>query len=759
MGTDINPKGETIRIDSRSLLWNGRPVLPVMGEIHFSRLPEKEWQQELLKMKAGGINIIASYIFWIHHEEVQGEYNWSGQRNLNHFVQLCNELDFKLILRIGPWCHGEVRNGGFPEWMVGKNFRLRENNPDYLNEVRTWYNQIYRQVKGQLWKDGGPIIGIQIENEYRGRWEHLATLKRMAIESGFDVPLYTRTGWPQLGSPAVFGEIIPLYGDYADGFWDRSLQEMPGDYSKSFLFRPFRSSTVIATEQLPGQPDKDAADAWAYPYFTCELGGGMMPSYHRRISIHPMDVYAMTLVRIGSGSNLPGYYMYHGGTNPDGILTTLNEEQATGMTNYNDLPVKTYDFQAPLGEFGQVNGQYHRLRRLHLFLHDYGGQLALMNPYFPAEAPEHPDDDSSLRWNVRYNGKSGFVFVNNYQRLKTLSRKDNVRFTIDLPEEKLTFPESPVSVSSGSAFFMPFNLRMGEATLKYATAQPIAYIAAGNELTFFFAEIPGIPADFVFDDMRFMNLKTGKEKAISFRDTANQLINIVLLDEESSLALWKGKLSGKDRVFLTDTNVEVIYHNNELRLSTCKDSIAVSIYPAPESLRCEDQIPKGVNEGIFTRYTVKVHVADLPKIELKQIKKHERLRQIAMGSAKVAESPKDKDFEQAAAWQITFPPDINPERDIYLQIPYTGDVARIYSGNQLLTDNFYNGKVFELSLKRFAPEIYAKDLILQILPLQKEAPIYFQSDISLDFAQADHLIDLPEIRIYEKKQIILRDAK
>ncbi|MBP1663773.1 MAG: glycoside hydrolase family 35, partial [Bacteroidetes bacterium] len=187
------------------------------------------------------------------------------------------------------------------------------------------------------------------------------TLKRMAVELGFDVPLYTRTGWPKLASPVPYGEIIPLYGDYADGFWDRSVAEMPGDYGKSFLFRSFRSSTVIATEQLPAQSENDASGDTGYPYFTCELGGGMMTSYHRRINIAPMDVYSMALVRVGSGSNLPGYYMYHGGNNPDGKNTTLNEEQACKYTNNNDLPVKSYDFQAPLGEFGQINPHYHLL--------------------------------------------------------------------------------------------------------------------------------------------------------------------------------------------------------------------------------------------------------------------------------------------------------------------------------------------------------------------------------------------------------------
>ena len=75
-------------------------------------------------------------------------------------------------------------------------------------------------------------------------------LKSIANEIGFDLPFYTRTGWPELASPVPFGELIPLYGDYADGFWERSLQETAGNYYKAFNFKSFRSSTAIATEQL-----------------------------------------------------------------------------------------------------------------------------------------------------------------------------------------------------------------------------------------------------------------------------------------------------------------------------------------------------------------------------------------------------------------------------------------------------------------------------------------------------------------------------
>ena len=103
------------------------------------------------------------------------------------------------------------------------------------------------------------------------------------------------------------------------------------------------------TPPMPDFPAKAAPwtrRTWTqYPYLTCEIGGGMMNSYHRRILVNPKDVEATTLIKLGSGSTLLGYYMYHGGVNPEGRLSTLMESQDTGY--WNDMPVKNYDFQAP----------------------------------------------------------------------------------------------------------------------------------------------------------------------------------------------------------------------------------------------------------------------------------------------------------------------------------------------------------------------------------------------------------------------------
>jgi len=337
--------------DSHSLMLDGRRVCPVMGEIHYSRLPADEWQQEVRNMKEGGVTIIATYVFWNHIEEQEGIFRWDGQRNLRRFLEICREEEMPVVLRLGPFCHGEVRNGGIPDWVFDKGCRLREQNPVFLGFAEKLYRQIFTQVQGLQWKDGGPVIAAQFDNEYRGRGEYLMALKQIALNIGFDLPFYTRTGWPELRTPVPFGEMLPLYGDYADGFWDKEVTETCGNYYKAFNFKGFRSSTAIGTDLLGKQEEKINKGDEVYPYFTCELGGGMATAYHRRPYVYPEDAYSMAVVKLGSGSNLLGYYMYHGGTNPESSTgITLNETQRTLGTANNDLPVKNYDFQCPLGE-------------------------------------------------------------------------------------------------------------------------------------------------------------------------------------------------------------------------------------------------------------------------------------------------------------------------------------------------------------------------------------------------------------------------
>ena len=478
--------------DAYSLMVDGKRVVPAMGEVHYSRIPTDEWEAEIRKMKEGGITIIATYVFWNHIEEQEGMFRWDGQRNLRHFIEICQKEELPVVLRLGPFCHGEVRNGGIPDWMFSKNCKMRDENPVFLGYVERLYRQIFTQVQGLQWKDGGPVVAVQFDNEYRGRGEYLMALKQMATKIGFNLPFYTRTGWPELATPVPFGEMLPLYGDYADGFWERSIEETAGNYYKAFNFKAFRSSTAIATEQLGEQKERLNKGDEQYPYFTCELGGGMMTAYHRRPYLYPEDAYSMAVVKLGCGSNLLGYYMYHGGTNPEGS-TYLNETQRTMATNYNDLPMKTYDFQAPLNEFGQKNPQYYLLRKLHLFMQDWGSILATMEAGFPCKQDVSKGDDSFLRWSYRSRNGSGFIFVNNYERLQNLSTKRNVK--LEACDVRLPL----LNIPAGCICIFPVNID----GIKYATAQ----LVAKREGKIYLEQIKGIPTTLAVGDKVLRNLK------------------------------------------------------------------------------------------------------------------------------------------------------------------------------------------------------------------------------------------------------------
>lgn len=481
-----------VKWDAHSLIVDGKRVVPAMGEVHYSRIPDDEWEAEVKKMKEGGVTIIATYVFWNHIEEQEGIFRWDGQRNLRRFIEICQQEGLPVVLRLGPFCHGEVRNGGIPDWVFTKGCKTRDENPVFLSFVERLYRQIFTQLQGLQWKDGGPVMAAQFDNEYRGHGSYLMALKRIAQKIGFDLPFYTRTGWPELATPVPFGEMLPLYGDYADGFWERSIEETAGNYYKAFNFKAFRSSTAIATEQLGEQKERLNKGDEQYPYFTCELGGGMMTAYHRRPYIYPEDAYSMAVVKLGSGSNLLGYYMYHGGTNPEG-LTYLNETQRTVATNYNDLPVKTYDFQAPLNEFGQKNPQYYLLRKLHLFMQDWGGVLAPMEAGFPCSQDIAKGDDSFLRWSYRAKDGSGFFFINNYERLQNVSAKKNVKLEacgVKLPQ--LTIP-------AGTICIFPVNIE----GIKYATAQ----LVAKRNGKVYLEQIKGIPTTLAIGHKVLKNLK------------------------------------------------------------------------------------------------------------------------------------------------------------------------------------------------------------------------------------------------------------
>ncbi len=750
--------------DSASLLRNGKPWLPVMGEFHYSRYPNAEWRDELLKMKAGGITLVSTYVFWIHHEEEEDKFTWDGDKDLRKFIETCADVGLPVIVRVGPWCHGEVRNGGFPDWVQAMP-RKRTNDPQYLAAVKPYYDQIGQQLKGLYWKDDGPIIGIQFENEFKGPAAHLVTLKQYGLEAGMDVPLYTRTAWDNATNVPTFGEVLPLWGGYAEGFWDRTLDTMPGAYWQVFQFtRDGIGNNAMGSDPTAAATGGRASQLAGYPYLTCELGGGMMSSYHRRIDIAPMDVYSVALTKIGSGSNMPGYYMFHGGTNPEGKLSTLMESQSPPQNMWNDMPIKNYDFGACLGTAGEVRDSYHLARRLHLFLNDWGEQLARMPATYAGVAKGKQDTDT-LRWSVRSDGKSGFLFVNNYQRAQEMPAKPNTQFDIKLSAtSEVKIPDTgTIAVPANSSFIWPFNLELNGANLVYATAQPLCKVDVNGTMYFYFRRTQGAKVEFVLDKgvtidspgrAEVKNGPDGSSRVIApdyqmydvRMHTADGKRQVLLLMEDDTV--FKGTLGGKESVVIagemgytfdpkgniSGTNNSKAYDSNylafdagKLRFSTQASAMMI-VMPPPESATVDDSDfeLKSMNANAANITYMVTRKKEVPELHaaVKQIQPAGTLRSIPMGSQKVAAEPTDADFAAAATFKITLPPEATAAaRKTLLRLHYTGDVARIYLDGKLILDDFYHGQPLDLALWRY-PDLATKDLTIKILPLQKGAPIY-----------------------------------
>lgn len=687
-GTKTNPDGKTIEVDSHGFIIDGRRVLPVMGEMHFSRVPRQDWPREVQKMKAGGITLLSTYVFWNHHEAEEGRWVWTGNKDLRAFLQVCKQNDMPVVLRLGPFCHGEVYQGGFPVWLASKaqadakQYKLRSEAPGFLQATQKLYQAIGHQTNGLLWKDGGPVVGVQIENECRGPWSYYMKLRQMALDAGFDVPFMTRTGWPKLNGKEEFGKLLPLYGDYADGFWDRTLNDMPGDYRKAFIMKHDQVSATIATETFTAAElaqTEAASSALQYPYLTCELGGGMMPSYHRRINMSGNEAFPLAICKLGSGSNLPGYYMYHGGSNDYNPLHTMAECQASPVTNYNDMPHITYDFQSPLGEMGQPNWEaFHQTRWLHQFLADWGDVLSLM-----------PVDTLS----DHYARRGCFEFLNDYVRI--------------LHEE-------------GSASVTPCNMPIGQHLVSSQTMQP--FVKTQN--TIYFIPVKGTNKHTLTCD--------GIERTIPYDKPVKMAGSTVIL-----LSPEKAR-----KAYVIDGQMHFARRQGGILYKT----------------------PQGIIEEAWEYNTKseKQSYKDERLLNLKQIQQAGPLRQVTMGSQKVAEQPSNADFDKAAVWTLDTPSFTNlakgqSDDDVFLVVNYRGDCARVYADGILVQDNFWNGKPMLVR----ASQLRGKKVELRILPMGKDYPIYLQKEQKeeLEKAGSQGMLSLDGIRILRRRTYLLDKSR
>ncbi|MGG1553454.1 beta-galactosidase [Paenibacillus ferrarius] len=626
-----DPYGRSFGFTNFYMTKNGAPTIPVVGEFHFSRFSYLHWEEELLKMKAGGVNIIATYVFWIFHEEDEGIFEWGGERNLRHFVDLCAKHDLPLILRIGPFCHGEVRNGGIPDWIFNKPLEIRSNDANYLFYARRLYREIAKQVKGTFFQEGGPIIAVQLENEFmhcgapldawgykngvfmssgKGGNEHLAELRRIAEEAGMRPIFFTVTAWG--GAAVPESDTLPMLAGYAYTPW---IPNQPP--SKEFIYRDLH---VTPAERVH-------YDTLDYPVAYCEMAGGMQVSYHARPFVPAESVEAMTLVKLASGSNLLGYYMYHGGSNPVGKKGYLNEYA---------LPKITYDYQSPLGEFGRIGDSYDRIRAISLFVQAFGDVLAPMGTVVPeGQSDIESTDTESLRWCVRQSDGAGFVFLNNFQDHMDMP-DHNVKMALETARGTIRFPsEGHLLLKSGTCAVLPFGLDLAGVHLISATAQLLTKLESNGETVIVFFAHDGLAPEYLLSKSSVSSIESGagaykehgdswvihpavgKQHQVVITRSTGHIVRFVTLTRSESQQAYRFNLWGEDRLVISNSSLIV---KNEQLICTSQEQnhFEVSLLPAfTGEIQFNHEPIQAREQGLFTSCEVSVPAYE-PVVNIQQ---------------------------------------------------------------------------------------------------------------------------------------------
>ncbi len=728
-----SPTGGSIQVNSFYMTIDGKPAVPVLGEFHYSRYPREQWEEQIMKMKAGGITVIPTYVFWSLHEEYEGQWRWDGNLDLRHFLNLCKKHGMGVILRIGPFCHGEVRNGAIPDWVFAKPLEIRSNDPAYLRLARELYHQIGEQTRGLYYKDGGPVIGCQIENEmqhsaapwginYPGEakdntaasWnsyeaaigvegnhkkatgaeagnEHMRTLLRMAQEEGIVAPFYTATGW---GNAAVIdNKAIPVTAAYTYPFWAKPHM------SKFMMFKDLHKSPDYSPVRY---------DPQAFPSFSAELGVGIQMIYSSRPIVTAKAAEALAVRVVGSGSNGIGYYMYQGGSTPrrDGDNAFFCDEPM-GVTKI------SYDYQAPLGEFGLEHGSYRTLRLVHSFLGDWGDVLAPMETVLPEGWDKMtPGNHDDLRCAARMKDGSGFVFMINFQDHDTtrVDQKD-LQLKLNLRDETLRIPsQGTFTLPKDESMILPFNLDMEGARLKYAMAQPLMKIDDRGATHYFFFAPEGVQPEYRFDAATVRGkdayrVQAGLKSTFSVRTAAGKTIKITTLTRGQALDACK--VDGK----LLITKATVLPDSLGARLlSLGENTVQYVAYPGSKGFKAQTATVEPVSP------------------QCQWSKRGPRRMSVHFNDS------------------ITAP----QVQEYFMQVDYVGDVAMAFIDGQLCQDEFWHGEPWTIGLKRYKQKMHTQDMTFYIRPLNGKLP-FVSRDLSeqvrgLDFSKGP-VVDIRGVRI------------
>jgi beta-galactosidase len=319
----------TFNTRGNQFILDNEPIQIISGAIHYFRIVPEYWEDRLLKLKACGFNAVETYVPWNLHEPKEGVYNFEGIANVTEFIKIAQKLELMVIVRPSPYICAEWEFGGLPSWLLAdERMKLRCYYEPYLEKIKAYYNVLLPMLKPLLCTENGPIIAMQIENEYGSYGNdtrYLEYIKDLFVDHEIDVLLFT-----------------------SDGPEDHMLQGgmIPGVLETV----NFGSGAKEAfTSLISYQPDQ--------PMMCMEFWNGWFDHWLEEHHVRdPEDVGRVFEEILGMGASV-NVYMFHGGTN-FGFYNGANH------INQYEPTVTSYDYDAPLNEYGEPTKKYFLLREI-----------------------------------------------------------------------------------------------------------------------------------------------------------------------------------------------------------------------------------------------------------------------------------------------------------------------------------------------------------------------------------------------------------
>ncbi|NTU86218.1 MAG: beta-galactosidase, partial [Chloroflexales bacterium] len=317
-----------VTVDRDGLHLDGRPFYLLAGCVHYFRWPRAEWRPLLEQARWGGLNTIDTVIPWNRHELSPGVFDFADEADLAAYLDLCHELGLKAIVRPGPYICAEWENGGLPAWLTAEpGLALRTDDERYMAAAERWFDTLMPIIAPRQHTRGGPVVLCQIENEHWASGvyahdEHQRSLAAAAIARGIDVPQYTCMGatpeWPELrnGWSGIAEKLVQT----------RAL---------------WRDNPMIVSELWSGW-----FDSWG-------------ASRQTRKAAAKLDVTLHQLTAVGCAGF--SHWMWAGGTN----FGFWGGRTVGGDTVH---MAASYDYDAPVSEYGEARAKALIARRHHLFL-------------------------------------------------------------------------------------------------------------------------------------------------------------------------------------------------------------------------------------------------------------------------------------------------------------------------------------------------------------------------------------------------------